>query len=282
MSHMPITSVNGIFRTNPDLNDWCILSGYRGSVAHGTYESPKHSETSVDDKDYMAIIVPPTDYFLGLKNYGSRGTREIKQGEWDVVVYEVRKAIALLAQGNPNILQLLWLSEQYYGRRTPAGFMLLQNRALFAGRHVYHSFVGYARGQLHRMTHGAHEGYMGEKRKALVQRFGYDTKNASHLIRLLRMGIEFLRDGQLHVERVTDATELLEIKHGLWTLDRIKAEADRLFASAEAAYLGSPLPVEPDREAISALCVEVVKKAWEDREVRTEHIREEEAREREP
>lgn len=33
---------------------------------------------------------------------------------------------------------------------------------------------------------------MGEKRKQLVAKHGYDTKNASHLIRLLRMGMEFL------------------------------------------------------------------------------------------
>jgi len=53
------------------------------------------------------------------------------------------------------------------------------------------------------------------KRRELVRRLGYDAKNAAHLIRLLRMGIEFLTEGTLHVERV-DAPELLDIKHGAW------------------------------------------------------------------
>jgi hypothetical protein len=44
-------------------------------------------------------------------------------------------------------------------------------------------------------------GYMGQKRRELVRRVGYDAKNAAHLIRLLRMGIEFLTEGTLHVER---------------------------------------------------------------------------------
>ena len=61
------------------------------------------------------------------------------------------------------------------------------------------------------MERNACKGYMGEKRKRLVEKFGYDTKNASHLIRLLRMGMEFLVDGELHVER-EDAKELLRIK----------------------------------------------------------------------
>jgi len=52
---------------------------------------------------------------------------------------------------------------------------------------------------------------MGAKRKSLVEKFGYDTKNAAHLILLLRMGIEFLSVGVLHVKR-HDAQELLEIK----------------------------------------------------------------------
>jgi hypothetical protein len=41
---------------------------------------------------------------------------------------------------------------------------------LFVGRHVYKPFVGYATQQLYKMEHGAFKGYMGEKRKALVER----------------------------------------------------------------------------------------------------------------
>ena len=47
---------------------------------------------------------------------------------------------------------------------------------------------------------------------------------AAHLIRLLRMGIEFLRDGEMRVDRGgLDATELLDIKHGTWTLEQVQA-----------------------------------------------------------
>jgi hypothetical protein len=59
-------------------------------------------------------------------------------------------------------------------------------------------------------------------------RVDYDSKNAAHLIRLLRMGIEFLIEGAMYVERA-DGPELLEIKRGGWTLGKVKAEAERLF-----------------------------------------------------
>lgn len=71
-----------------------------------------------------------------------------------------------------------------------------------------------------------------------LKKFGYDTKNAAHLVRLLRMGMEFLKDGELEVTRL-DARQLLEIKRGEWTLERVKAEADHGFKMAEQAYLDS-------------------------------------------
>jgi hypothetical protein len=100
-------------------------------------------------------------------------------------------------------------------------------------------------------------GYMGQKRRELVRRVGYDAKNAAHLIRLLRMGIEFLTEGTMHVERA-DASELLDIKRGDWPLEKVKAEAERLFQLSQEAYVRSSLPPEPDREQAERLCVEMI------------------------
>jgi predicted nucleotidyltransferase len=176
-----------VLQRDAGLDEWCILHAWRGSIAHGMYV-PGSDPNSIDDKDTMAICVPPLDYYLGLREYGSRGTVEIKEGEWDVVIYEARKVVRLLAQGNPNVLSLLWLPENLYISRTDAGRLLIDNRDVFTARSVYMSFVGYAKAQMKKMTQGAFQGYMGERRKRLVEQFGYDTKNAAHLIRLLRMG----------------------------------------------------------------------------------------------
>ena len=184
--------------------------------------------------------------------------------EWDIVVYEIRKAIGLLAGGNPNVLTMLWVPENMYINRTGAGIYLIENRALFAGRHTYRSFVGYAYGQLHRMDNPNRFGNMGAKRKELLAKYGYDTKNAAHLIRLLRMGAEFLKDGELYIHR-HDAQQLLEIKKGMWTREQVTTEADRWFKLAEEAYINSTLPQQPDKSKINKLCIEVVEMAWAER-----------------
>ena len=98
---------------------------------------------------------------------------------------------------------------------------------------------------------------LGQKRRELVRRVGYDAKNAAHLIRLLRMGIEFLTEGTIYVERA-DAPELLDIKRGSWPLEKIKFEAERLFQLSQEAYVRSPLPSEPNRTRAERLCVEMI------------------------
>jgi len=105
-------------------------------------------------------------------------------------------------------------------------------------------------------------GYMGAKRRELVRKAGYDAKNAAHLIRLLRMGIEFLVEGELHVERA-DAEQLLEIKRGEWPFERVKAESERLFKLAEEAYVRSSLPAKPDTERAERLCMDIISRYHE-------------------
>lgn len=256
-----------ILREQPAIGDWCILSGYVGSISHGTYRPNQHVN-SIDDKDVMGVCVPPEEYYLGLHTFEmGKGTKEIKRDEWDIVVYEARKMIRLLEKGNPNVLALLWLQDNHYINVTQAGRYLLNQRELFVGRHVYKSFTGYAYAQLKKMESYNFYGYMGQKRKSLVDKHGYDTKNASHLIRLLRLGIEFMRDGELNVMR-HDAPQLLQIKDGEWTLKQVKDEAERLFKVAEETYLNSTLPKRPDRRAVSELCHEVIRTEFVDSQCR--------------
>ena len=297
--------------------------GYRGSIAHSMFV-PKNDPNSIDDIDLMGFVFgDPCNYF-GLHEWGSRGTKEIKQGQYDVVLYEARKAFSLLLQGNPNIMSMLWIVPKHQLIQTEASRRLLENRSLFIGKHVYNAFAGYAFQQLnkmetrdpadlrdylaltaeakargihpnhkgqcfaypegcdtgsgemrnalahrddillaklsHYMKKGDNLGYLGDKRKQLVLRDGYDSKNAAHLIRLLRMCIEFMRTGEMIVER-PDAAELLDIKKGKWRLEDVKKLSDELFAEAKSARDESKLPAEPEYDKAEALLVSLVREA---------------------
>lgn len=162
-----------------------FLLGYRGSVVHNLYEAPG-SEFSTDDIDLMGAAIGPIEHYFGLKPFlGGRNVQERFIGQYDSVTYEVRKLVNLLCQANPNVLSLLWTPPEFYIKKTEIGAIFIENRNIFATKRAFNSFCGYAKGQLHRMTNNACQGYMGEKRKKLVEQFGYDTKNAAHAVRLM-------------------------------------------------------------------------------------------------
>jgi uncharacterized protein len=282
-----------------------ILLGYRGSISHDMFR-PSNDPNSIDDKDVMGVFIPKVEYYLGMKTPKNHD-RFI--GEWDVVNYEFKKFVSLLLKNNPNVLSMLWLAPNHYIHKTEEGDELIANRDIFVSKEAYHSFTGYAYGQLKRMTAlnqealekinqrkealvaegasfvdgvptlpaGAEKplvellrqyeelrskyfsGYMGDKRKSLVEKHGYDAKNAAHLIRLLRMGIEFLVDGELRVSR-EDKQELWDIKDGKWSLEKVQSEAEKLFELSRVAYVRSTLPAKPNYDAAEKLCVKLLSK----------------------
>lgn len=240
-----------------DTFHWEILTAYRGSHSHGTFV-PSTDENSIDDIDLMSIVIPPKTYYFGLDTFGSRDTKEIKDGPWDIVAYEIRKFVRLLMKGNPNVISILWLRDEDYLTLTPQGKLLVDNRRLFNSQAAYHSFLGYAHAQLYKMTHLAFKGYMGDKRKRLVEKFGYDCKNAAHLIRLMRMCNEFLINHEFQVYR-HDAKELIDIKTGKWSLHQVQKEADHLFKFGEELFKkhGHHLPEEVDKQKVNDLLLEV-------------------------
>lgn len=98
------------------------------------------------------------------------------------------------------------------------------------------------------------------KRSALEAEYGYDTKHGMHLVRLLRMGCEIVETGRVQVRR-EDREELLSIRGGAWSYDRLIEHAEALHARAEAAVPRSPLPPAPDEAALDALCTRLVGQA---------------------
>ena len=252
--------LNQIFLNAPQFDMWkqSIIIAYRGSIAHGTYV-PNSNPGSIDDKDILGIAIPNKEYTFGLKTFEQF---ERFEGVWDVLIYDFKKAIRLLKKVNPNILQLLWTPEKHILKMDPCFQELIDIRHAFLSRDaVFNTFAGYANGQLHKMENQAYRGYMGEKRKGLVDKYGFDTKNAQHLIRILRQGKELLVDGVLNVER-KDSGELIQIKKGEWSLEKVKREARNLFNEIREAKEHSVLPLKRDDELIELTTINILSNYW--------------------
>lgn len=96
-----------------------------------------------------------------------------------------------------------------------------------------------------------------EARASLEARFGYDTKHAMHLVRLLRMCRELLEEGVVRVRR-PDAEELLAIRAGAWSYEQLLEYSENEDESLHAIAKNSKLPKQPNRTALDRLCVELI------------------------
>lgn len=94
-------------------------------------------------------------------------------------------------------------------------------------------------------------------RAELEAKYGYDTKHAGHLVRLLRMCREILTEGRVIVYR-PDAEEIKSIRAGAWSYDQLIGWAQEQEAGLEELYQKSPLPKFPNREKLDSLCQEIV------------------------
>ena len=230
-----------------------IVAAYVGSHSHGTY-IPKEDAAGIDDVDILGSVLPPVDLLVGLDEW-QHWVEMID--ELDVTFFSLRKLVALWLKSNPNVLGLLWMRPEDFIVRSEPFERFRDARQAFVCTQVADAFGGYAMSQLRAIHKNRHEGYMGQKRRVLVERYGYDVKHAAHLVRLLRMAVEFLEEGTLNVYRMHDADQLRSIKRGEWELEQVQREAGELFARLEGLKERSTLPVKPDRGLANRLLIEV-------------------------
>jgi predicted nucleotidyltransferase len=230
----------------PDwLNSAVILEAHAGSTVYGT-------AIEDSDIDLRGLAVPPPRFFLGMEAF-----EQSEQKDPDRTIYGIRKWFRLAEQGNPNILELLWTPRNHYTVWTDEGARLVEHRDLFLGKHIKPRYIGYARSQLHRMKKLNKGANTNPKRVALVNRWGFDTKNAMHLVRLLRMGLEILTEQTLHVQR-HDARDLLAIRNGEWSYERVIRESERIEALIDEAVVRCDLPPCPPRASLNTLMMSIV------------------------
>ena len=94
-------------------------------------------------------------------------------------------------------------------------------------------------------------------RAELEQRYGYDTKHAMHLCRLLKMGEEILTTGQVQVRR-PDSDWLRQVRQGAFPYEELLEWARSREQGLKTLRESSPLPEEPDRCAAETLLISLL------------------------
>jgi predicted nucleotidyltransferase len=174
----------------------------------------------------------------------------------ECVVFDIAKFLRLCAAANPNALEILFTDERDHVYVAPAFERLRRERRRFLTVELKETFLRYALSQLRRIKSHRSRLVRGHAEPAnvrrnparaeLERRFGYDTKHAMHLVRLLRMGLEALERGELVVPR-SDAAELRAIRDGELSFERLLELASELEQAMFRASEATALPEAVDR-----------------------------------
>jgi hypothetical protein len=95
-------------------------------------------------------------------------------------------------------------------------------------------------------------------RKELFLKYGFDTKFASNLIHLLKEGIDLMKYGKL-VYPLPYALDIVNIKHGTYTVEEILEWAGELVEEARRAFEQTSLPEKPYLEMIEDFMIKTLK-----------------------
>ena len=212
-----------------------ILKAIVGSTAYGL-------DHAGSDIDYLGCFVAPTESFLGLHSPEQTHVTH----EPDQTMHEIGKLVSLLLKCNPTVTELLWMNK--YEVCTEDGYELYNRRHLFlSAKYVRDAYLGYATQQFRKLSDRG-----GTFSSDTIHR---TEKHARHLMRLCKQGYDFYATGHLSV-KLDDP--LLYMAFGEAVAKDPMVAAD-LINSYEHKfdYTRSPLPEQPDTEAIDDWLVSI-------------------------
>lgn len=225
-----------------------ILLVRTGSRLYGT-------ATDESDDDREGIFIPPREYVFGLRSIDSvdlsikatdeRG-RNLPEAV-DITYHVIHKYMRQALKNNPNLLELLFAPEENLLFANGLGRRLLAARHLFPHKELCDRYAGYARGQRRKL------------KKEIDKEPARAASRASHIIRLLKEGIELLETGELQFP-LAFADLIVSIKQGEWSVDNVLKLSRELEDELICARDVSSLPSEPRFDEVNQLTINLVER----------------------
>ena len=239
-------------RLAPEFDVWShsIFLAYRGSQAAGT-------ATEDSDTDVIGVALSPRSYIFGLKTFEQY---EYLNDGLDIVVYDFKKYIRLLMAANPNLMESLYVPAKDVIRERFEYRVLKAHRDMFITRRICGSYGGYVRSTWHRLDTPGRDA--GAARKELIELYGYDVKDASHLYRLLMQGISLIDSGTM----CSGDTEIMgNIRAGRMPYEEYKDMITELLTFFDAKSKICDLPLMPEIAEIDKICQEILEIAYSEK-----------------
>lgn len=239
-----------------------ILRCEVGSTVHGLGVS------GTDDRDELGVCIEPPEYVIGLRHFEQYVHRSKPQGirseagDLDLTIYGLRKFCSLALKGNPSILLLFNVPEEKCSVLSEEGRALRDHAWAFASKRAGAAFLGYMQQQRQRLM--GERGQMNVKRPELIERYGFDTKYAGHIIRLGFQGIDYMLSGTFPIPMPEDQRDyILSVRTGQVTENEVLTKAGELEAELKDAIDSTTLNDQPDYDAVNRYLIDTYQLLWD-------------------
>lgn len=230
-----------------------------GSVAYGV-------SSDMSDTDVYGMYCPPIDYifpeaagyirgfgpkrdFAKVDNY-QKHHMQLDGREYDIALFSIIRYFDLCMDNNPNMIDSLFVPDRCIVHQDTVGEIMRENRRLFLHKGIQKKLLGYAFGQLKKIRSSTREG----KRKESVERYGYDVKNAYHVVRLVQQCEMVMTKHDLDLELNREL--LKDVRSGAWTLERLESWFEKRQSDLETLYVNSDLRLVPDYDILKSLLMQ--------------------------
>lgn len=207
-----------------------LLSGIVGSTAYGMAHEGS-------DIDRLGVYAADTIDLHGLH----APKQSIVTVDPDVTLHEVGKWCRLALNGNPTVMELLWLNT--YEQITPLGHELIGIREAFlSAPRVRNAYLGYATQQFKKLESRGDGTFSPD----LTNR---TAKHARHMLRLLEQGLCLWQTGKLPIELQNPD---IVMSFGSTVALGNTAYAQKILSDYEAVFNESKtvLPEAPDERVV--------------------------------
>lgn len=241
-----------------------IIRAVVGSTAHGL------NLEGTDDRDEMGVCIESLESFGGFSEfeqyiYRSAAEREGKHdapsqaGDLDLIIYSLKKFLRLAMQGNPTVLNLLFVKDCV--AVDSRGRQLQDMSPHIISRVAGKRYLGYMESQRQRLL-----GERGQKkvnRPELEEKYGFDTKYAMHILRLGFQGVELLTTGRISLPmRESERVFVRAVREGQVPLHDVLQKAGDLERELKDLLDTSTLAEEPNRELVQDWMLNMYWQTW--------------------
>ena len=173
----------------------------------GSHNYNLNDESS--DEDYKIFIVPTFDDLYNKEMFSS----QVIGARYDYTFHDIRKLITLLYKSNINFLEVLFSSKMFISDNIKDLHYLRDDVSRINLPYLFDSCKGTFYSKMKRIDKST------DKTRELVEKYGYNTKEAMHAYRSLKIVVDFYNNGFNNFENVikyndNDRLLFLDIKNG--------------------------------------------------------------------